>query len=205
MPPKLQIKSGVKIPRARRTKLQLAEDLKNGASPEPEHSSDEEMEGHPNSEDDTTDGLDLPHDDLNISNTSRAKKATAEKSKGKHKRSKKDSLTAEERALDSSSDEDDKPTQSTSTQRAAGSRAPISRRALDPLPSIDPSVVRGKELKHPVATAMQIGNEAKLQMLRSAQQADLEARDRDLNWQKERYFLEREDEAKRHALNLQND
>ncbi|EGG08630.1 uncharacterized protein MELLADRAFT_104944 [Melampsora larici-populina 98AG31] len=86
------------------------------------------------------------------------------------KRSKKDGLTAEERTLDSSSEEDGNtaPTASTSKPGRSASRATLARCAVDPLPSIDPSTVRGKEHKHPVATAMQMGNAAKIDMLCSA-------------------------------------
>lgn len=127
-------------------------------------------------------------------------------SKGsKRKRPKKENLlTAEERALDSSED-DIKANQEESSQNQSRSRATLSRRPLDPLPSFNPSIVRSREAKHPVATAMQLGNQAKLEMMRSAQEADLEAQNASLSWQKERFFIERENEDKKAAIALRND
>ncbi|KAH9812776.1 hypothetical protein DFH28DRAFT_1176160 [Melampsora americana] len=113
--------------------------------------------------------------------------------------------TAQELILDSSSEEDNIPKPSTSTSGPSSARTTIARRALDPLPSIDPSVVRGRDLKHPVATAMTLGNEAKLEMMRAAQQADLQAREAVLEWQKTQYFLEREDNEKKATASLRNE
>ncbi|EGG11862.1 uncharacterized protein MELLADRAFT_101609 [Melampsora larici-populina 98AG31] len=133
----------------------------------------------------------------------------------KRKYSKKDTLTAEERVMDSSSGDENTPgnaaPMTTATQRRGSARPTLARRALDPLPSIDPSTVRGKDYKHPVATAMQVGNAAKIDMLRSAnewrqefeaakQLAEAEARQSDLSWAKEKFYLEREEERNRMAL-----
>ncbi|EGG10399.1 uncharacterized protein MELLADRAFT_71033 [Melampsora larici-populina 98AG31] len=63
---------------------------------------------------------------------------------------------------------------------------------------------------------MQIGNAAKIDLLQAAykwrqefdaakQQADLAARDSDLSWAKERFFLEREEERNRMAIAARND
>ncbi|EGG08936.1 uncharacterized protein MELLADRAFT_61570 [Melampsora larici-populina 98AG31] len=134
------------------------------------------------SEDDTTDGHDhscenspppTPKDPIaepepvkrgeTASKLSQAKKASVQRPK--HKQLKVDTLTAEEQVMDSSSDEDPNQTQSKSTQRWGVTRPPVSRRALDPVPLIDPLVVCGKDLKHLVATSMQLGIAAKLEML----------------------------------------
>ncbi|KAH9809074.1 hypothetical protein DFH28DRAFT_1134612 [Melampsora americana] len=123
----------------------------------------------------------------------------------KKKRFDKKGSTAQELILDSSSEEDNNPKPSTSTSGPSSARTTIARRALDPLPSIDPSVVRGRDLKHPVATAMALGNEAKLEMMCAAQQADLQAREAVLEWQKTQYFLEREDNEKKVTASLRNE
>lgn len=132
-----------------------------------------------------------------------AKKMRVVKIPSKKRAPREDGLTAEELALDPSSDED--PIIATpATQRAGAPRPALSRRSLNPLPSIDPSTVHSKEHKHALANALQQGNDAKIQLLTEAtkwrqqfeaerMRVDLEARNSALTWDKERYFLDRQE------------
>ncbi|EGG04568.1 uncharacterized protein MELLADRAFT_56596 [Melampsora larici-populina 98AG31] len=141
------------------------------------------------------------------------------------KRAGKYDLTAEERALDSSSEDEPDALPVTKTQATARSanrtvRAPLSRRGLDPLPSIDPSNVHVKDHKNALASAIQQANDAKMEVFAKAQQsreqidqarikvdkahiqADLEDRKSTLSWTKERYFLDREEQREMDSKRL---
>ncbi|KAH9808015.1 hypothetical protein DFH28DRAFT_1137111 [Melampsora americana] len=111
--------------------------------------------------------------------------------------------------LDSSSDDETGTTSTPQVTQGPSGRAParstLARRPLDPLPSIDPSHVHGRENKHALASAIQQGNEAKLLLLNKANewrqemetsrlQAELEARNSSLTWDKEKYYLNRQDQ-----------
>ncbi|EGF97484.1 uncharacterized protein MELLADRAFT_69966 [Melampsora larici-populina 98AG31] len=135
---------------------------------------------------------------------------------GKKRASREDGLTAEELALDLSSDTDGPP----ATQPRAGSRANLSRRSLNPLPSIDPSTVHHKEQKHALANALQQGNDAKIELLTNAtkwrqefdtqrMRVDSESRNSALTWERERYFLDcqeaRDAETRRLVISAQQE
>lgn len=72
---------------------------------------------------------------------------------------------------------------------------------MAPLPSIDPSVVRGRDLKNPVALALKSGSDPKVEVLRQSnaarerfEESRLREAQMDLEWQKEKFHLERAQE-----------
>lgn len=121
-----------------------------------------------------------------------------------------DALTEQERALNSSSDDNATTTTvAQANQEASGRKAvrsTLSRRPVDPLLSIDPAHVHGKEHKHALGIAIQQGNKAKLDLLNKANNwrqemetsclaAESKACQPTLTWDKEKYFLERQDQC----------
>ncbi|KAH9808017.1 hypothetical protein DFH28DRAFT_1137115 [Melampsora americana] len=105
--------------------------------------------------------------------------------------------TAEALALDDTTSDEEDLTQATTSatdRKRSAPRSTLSRRGLEPLPSIDPSHVHSKDHKNALASAIQQGNEARFEMINKTNalessriQAEQDARASDLSWAKERY------------------
>ncbi|KAH9809094.1 hypothetical protein DFH28DRAFT_1134419 [Melampsora americana] len=120
--------------------------------------------------------------------------------------------TAEALALDDTTSDKEDLTQATTSATDCKRSAPcstLSRRGLEPLPSIDPSHVHSNDHKNALASAIQQGNEACFEMINKANalessriQAEQDARASNLSWAKERYFLDRQEQREAKARRL---
>lgn len=144
-----------------------------------------------------------------LSNTHPARKPSKKRSSTAYS-CRVNNLTEAERALDSSSDDETGTTTTAQGPQGPSGRAPalpstLARRPVDPLPSIDPAHVHSKEHKHALAAAIQQGNKAKLHLLNKANEwrqqmetsrleAEAEARTSLLTWDKEKYFLDSQEQ-----------